>query len=227
MRAGVSASRRQDRRGYPTGSPVARLCVLQPLAMLAGRVEPDPGPALHRHLQVVLVAGEIDRIAVDVGGERRRVLLFEAAPRRFIGISEPARGRNRGRVVDGVDLVLAGQAVGDDLELQLADGAQQQGVAVHALEHLDRALLAELLQAFLQLLRLERIARPRDAEELRGEVRNALEAERFALGQRVTDLQQPVIVMPMMSPATASWLATRSLAMNVITLPSFISRPIR
>ena len=31
----------------------------------------------------------------------------------------------------------------------------------------------------------------------------------------------------MMSPATASSLATRSLAMNVITLPSFISRPIR
>src|SRR6185503_215344 len=66
--------------------------------------------------------------------------------------------------------------------------------AMHAFEYLDRALLPELLQAFLQLLRLERIARPRDAEKLRGEVRNSLEAQGLALGQRVANLQQPVIV---------------------------------
>ena len=35
----------------------------------------------------------------------------------------------------------------------------------------------------------------------------------------------PWLWMPMMSPATASSLATRSLAMNVITLASLISRP--
>jgi hypothetical protein len=37
----------------------------------------------------------------------------------------------------------------------------------------------------------------------------------------------PWLWMPMMSPATASSLATRSFAMNVSTLPSFISRPVR
>ena len=50
------------------------------------------------------------------------------------------------------------------------------------------------LQALLQLLRLERIARPRDAEQLRREVRDAGERERFAFGERVADLQLAVVV---------------------------------
>jgi hypothetical protein len=37
----------------------------------------------------------------------------------------------------------------------------------------------------------------------------------------------PWLWMPMISPATASSLATRSLAMKVSTLPSFMSRPVR
>ncbi len=41
----------------------------QPLAVLARGVEADLRPALHRHLQVVLVGGEEHRVAVDVGGQ--------------------------------------------------------------------------------------------------------------------------------------------------------------
>jgi hypothetical protein len=60
-----------------------------------------------------------------------------------------------GGVVEGVDLVLGREALGDDLELQHADGAEQQVVVDDGLEHLDGAFLAQLLQALLQLLGLE------------------------------------------------------------------------
>ena len=123
-----------------------------------------------------------------------RLLALEVAPCRLVGKREPARGRDVGVVVDRVDLVLGREAVRDDLELQRADGAQQQRVARRRLEHLDRAFLAQLLQALGELLRLERIARARDAEELGREVRDALEGERLAFGQRVADLQLAVVV---------------------------------
>ena len=150
--------------------------VREPLPVLARRVEADLRPALHRDLQVELVGREVHRIAVDVGRERRRVVALEVAAHLLVGIREPARGRDARVVVDRVDLVLAREARGDDLELQLADRAQQQRVADHALEHLDRAFLAELLQALRELLRLERVARARDAEQLGREVRDALVA---------------------------------------------------
>jgi hypothetical protein len=50
-------------------------------AVLARRVKADLRPALHRHLQVVLVRREEHRIVVDVGGERRRLLALEVAAR--------------------------------------------------------------------------------------------------------------------------------------------------
>ena len=58
----------------PRPSPRSRgegeeLAVADPLPVLAGGVEAHLGPALHGDLQVVLVAGEEHRVAVDVGGE--------------------------------------------------------------------------------------------------------------------------------------------------------------
>src|SRR5205814_10507066 len=92
------------------------------------------------------------------------------------------------------DLVFASQTVRDHLELQLSDRAEQQRVVPCAFEDLDRPFLAQLLETFLELLGLERIARSGDAEELRGEVGNALERQRLPLGQCVADLQLAVIV---------------------------------
>ena len=168
------ALRASSTGGSPLGTApcVGRphLCAIA-LPVLARGVEADLRPALHRHLQVEAVGREVHGVAVDVGGQRRRAIALEVAARLLVGIGQPARGRDAGVVVDRVDLVFAGQPRGDDFELQLADGAQQQRVADGRLEHLDRAFLAELLQALLQLLGLERIARARDAEELRREIR--------------------------------------------------------
>jgi hypothetical protein len=76
----------------------------------------------------------------------------------LVGEGQPARRVDVGRLEDGIDLVFGLQALGDDLELQVADRAEQQRAAGEVFEDLDRALFAEFLQAFLQLLALQRIA---------------------------------------------------------------------
>src|SRR5206468_3283795 len=108
---------------------------LEALAVLARRVEADLRPPLDRYLQVVLVGGEKHRIVVDVGRQRGRLLALEIAARVLVGISEPARGGDVRRVIERIDLVLGREAMGDDLELQLADGAEQQRVRVGRLEN--------------------------------------------------------------------------------------------
>src|SRR5436309_9762275 len=168
--------------------------VRESLAVLARRMEADRRPALDRRLQVVLVRGEEDGIFVDVGRERRCALLLELSSRRLVRIGEPAGGGNACRIVDGIDTVFARESIRDDFELQLPNGAEQQRVADIRFEYLYRAFLAELAQSFLQLLCFERIPRTRNREELRREIRNALEVKRFAFGQRVADLQLAVIV---------------------------------
>ena len=57
----------------------ALLRVADPLPVLARGVEADLGPALHGDLQVVLVGGEEDRVAIDVGGERGGLFALEIA----------------------------------------------------------------------------------------------------------------------------------------------------
>jgi hypothetical protein len=83
------------------------------------------------------------------------------AARCVVGEGQPAGGVDVGRLEYGIDLVLGLQTLGDDLELQVADRAEQQRAAGEVLEDLDRSLFAELLQAFLQLLALQRIAQAR------------------------------------------------------------------
>jgi hypothetical protein len=113
---------------------------------------------------------------------------------KFVGEGQPARSVDVGRLEDGIDLVLGLQALGDDLELQSADRAEQQRAAGEVFEDLDGAFFAEFLQAFLQLLALQRIAQAGDAEEFGREVGDALEGQRFAFGQAVADVQVAVVV---------------------------------
>jgi hypothetical protein len=73
----------------------------------------------------------------------------------------------------GVHAVFVLQPVRDHVELQHADRAQDQVVAHQRAEELGRAFLAQLRQALLQLLELERVAQARAAEQFRREVRDA------------------------------------------------------
>ena len=113
---------------------------------------------------------------------------------RRVVAGDPARGVDLGGRGTVDDAVLGLEPVLDDFELQLADRAHQQRVVEHRLEHLHRAFLAELAQAFLQLLGAQRVAQLRAAEQFGREIRNAFEAEILAFGQRIANLQVAVIV---------------------------------
>ena len=89
--------------------------------------------------------------------------------------------------------VLVLEPVRDHLELQLADRAEQQHRAGDRAEHLDRALLAELRQAGLQLLGAQRVGDFDAAEHLGREERQAGVLQRLAFGERVAELQHAVV----------------------------------
>ena len=128
------------------GHPCA---IVRPCSRVAWN--PTLRPVLHRHLQVVLrwSRGNTGLPSTSVASARA---FWRSKSRRIAVVRErePARRRDRRRLVDRVDLVLGREAVRDDLELQRADRAEQQRVAGLGREHLDRAFLAELLQPLLR-----------------------------------------------------------------------------
>lgn len=104
-----------------------------------------------------------------VGGivrHAQRVGVFEFAQLLWRIRGDPARARVLTAFQPDVAVVFGFQPVLHHLELQLADRAEQHVATGVGLEDLDGAFLAEFLQPLLQLLALERIAQPRDAEEL-------------------------------------------------------------
>ena len=98
------------------------------------------------------------------------------------------------RIVNAFDVVFGFQPKRGDVELQHADRAQDQVVVFERLEQLGRAFLGQLLQALLQGLGAQRVLQDHAAEQFRREVGNAVEFQRFALGEGVADLDGAVVV---------------------------------
>ena len=96
------------------------------LPVFAGIVEADLAPLLARDVEVVARAGQIHQVAVDVLRHAVLLLAFEIAAREFIRKCQPAGGMNVCCLEDGVNLVFGLQALGNDLELQGADGAARK-----------------------------------------------------------------------------------------------------
>ena len=92
-----------------------------------------------------------------------------------------------------VQRVFVAQPVGHDLELQLADGADDEVRADLGAEQLGDAFLGQALQRLLQVLGLERILDPHALQDFRREVGQAGEADRPALRQAVADAQHAVV----------------------------------
>ena len=89
------------------------------------------------------------------------------------------------------------EVVFGDVRLHLTEdrshGADHNIVGHERKEYLRRAFLRKLAQTPIQLLRLQRIARPHTAEQFGCEVRNATELEVLALAEGVRDLYPTVI----------------------------------
>ena len=123
-----------------------------------------------------------------------RGLLAELLELLRVVAADPARGGHADRLEDRVDAVFVLQPIGDHVELQHADRAQDQVVAHQRAEELGGAFLGQLRQALLQLLELERVAQARAAEQFRREVGDAGEAQLLALGEGVADRDRAVVV---------------------------------
>lgn len=91
----------------------------------------------------------------------------------------------------GVVLVL--EAVLDDLKLQLTDGTDDTPIVELIDEHLCHALVHQLLDTFLKLLRLHRVIILDILEQLRREGGKSAEVELLTFGQRVTNLEDAVV----------------------------------
>ena len=93
----------------------------------------------------------------------------------------PARGMH----VDGFERclypVFVLEPLGDHVELQHANGAQDHVVVVDRAKHLGGAFFTELVEAFVQGFRLERVAQDHALEQFRRKVRNAGELQILAL----------------------------------------------
>ncbi|MPN17758.1 hypothetical protein SDC9_165113 [bioreactor metagenome] len=85
------------------------------------------------------------------------------------------------------------QTVGNHVELECANRAKNHVGAGNRAEQLGRPLLGQLLQAFLQLLDLQRVADTRQAEHFRCEGRNAGKAQVFALGEGLAEADGAVV----------------------------------
>src|SRR5688572_29781033 len=142
-------------------------------AMLARIGEADVRVALLRHLQVHGARSEIDQVAEVVAREARVVLVLEFLELLDVLRADPAGAMDRRRLERGLDAVLVLQAELRNLELQLADRAEDDVVVGQRPVDLRRALFAELVESLVELLGLERIAQHDAAEQLGREVRHA------------------------------------------------------
>ena len=100
---------------------------------------------------------------------------------------EAALLESHGQAVFGVE------ALGQHVELQRADDANDRRCAVMRQEHLHDAFFRHLLQRLAQLLGLHRVGELDPAQNFRREARHAAKDDLLALGQRVADAQEPVI----------------------------------
>ena len=91
----------------------------------------------------------------------------------------------------GIILVL--QTILDDLELQLADGADNLATVELVDKQLGDALVHQLVDALLQLLRLHGVVVLDVFEEFGRERGQSAEVQLLALGQRVADFEDAVV----------------------------------
>ena len=106
---------------------------------------------------------------------------------------DPARELEFRRLETYVEAVFGVEPRLEHVKLKRADHADQCRRAVERAEHLHHALLRHLLQRFLQLLGLHRIAELHAAQNFRREVRHAEKFELLALRERIADTQRAVV----------------------------------
>src|ERR1700676_4631099 len=143
--------------------------------ILAGLEEFDLRPAFLGQAEIDPRRREVHQFTRVIDGEIVIGLFSKLAEPLLIADAHPSRRGHIDRLEYALHAVFVLQAKGHDLELQLADGAENQIVVAQRLEELRGALLAELRQSFLQGLHPQRVFQNRAAKHFRGEIRNSRE----------------------------------------------------
>src|SRR3990167_151997 len=182
------ASARQWSRGCMVS---ARTAQTQP-RMLAQWMEVDLRKPLLRQPHVVRAGEEVGQGVGSVVRHAQGVGVFELAQLGWRVGGDPARAGVLAALQPHVGVVLGLESVLHHLELQLSHGAQQHVAARVGLENLDRAFLAQLGQALLQLLGAQRVFQHHGHEHFGREEGQAGELQAGAVGDGVAQLHAAV-----------------------------------
>ena len=120
-------------------------------------METHVGEVLLRHGEDVGGVGQVDVAALVIGGHVLGFAAHEAVERSLVVALDPAGFVEGERIPTTLRTVLVQQAVLDDLELQLPDGADDLAAVETVGEELRHALVHQLIDAFVQLLGAHRV----------------------------------------------------------------------
>ena len=160
---------------------------------LTREVELDVLKVLLCHAQHIAGVGEEDITAFYVLGHILILTLLEVFKFGCIITLYPASLVEMDGLPAALGIVLVLKAVLDDLKLQLTDGTDDTAVVELVDEHLCYALVHQLLDTFLELLRLHGVVILDILEQLRREGGKSAEVELLTFGQRVTNLEDAVV----------------------------------
>ena len=121
--------------------------LLSAAELFARFVKLDLGPALPHELQIHARGGEKHQRTGVIDGELLVGLEAELLEFARIRTADPARRMHCDGFEDALHCIFILQAKGDDLELQLAHGTEDQVGVAQRPEQLRRALLAKLVES--------------------------------------------------------------------------------
>jgi hypothetical protein len=163
------------------------------LSELTGEVELDVLEVLLRHAQHVTAVCKEDITPLQV---RCHILIFtllEVVIFLFVVALNPACLVEMYWFPTAFGVVFIFQAVLDDLKLQLSDRSDDSPIVELIDEQLGYTFIHQLLDAFIELLRLHRVVVFDILEKLWRETRKTTEMDFLALGERVANLENAVV----------------------------------
>src|SRR5690554_4397502 len=182
---------------------------------------------LLRQLQIDPARRQIDQLAGGIQCQIRRVLVAELFQLALIIAVDPARGGDLHLLENRLDAVFVLEPVSHHVELQRADCAQDQIVAHQRAEELGRASSLNCSRPFCSCLSLSGSRRRARRNSSGAKLGMPVKAS-FSPSVKVSPMATlPWWWMPITSPGQASPATSRSEAMNVSALASFISLPLR
>ena len=136
-------------------------------------MEPYLRPAFFGELQVDHGGGEVNQFTGMVEGKVGGGLDAESGEDGVVGGLDPTGGGDVDGLEFGFDAVFVFESGGNDVELEDADGAEDDVVSGQGPEYLGCPFFAEFVEAFVEGFDAQGVGEPRAPEYFGGEVGDA------------------------------------------------------